>query len=142
LVVATGLSYSIAPAGAAKPPPPPIIHTVSVSVDTSCLATVTYTWSGFRGRSLVAEYELVDHTGGAFDFGIAFAYDPGVAGASGTGTKFFQLTVNGTSQVSRFAAIGRLGKFDHSGQFAETVPDAKATTLGPFNPSGCGFPIS
>lgn len=140
LVVLLVPVFAVLPAGAA--PPPGGTSTVTLDQDlTNCLFTVNYSWSGFKGRNLVAEYVLVNVTGTSIDLGIAYAYDTGVAGASGGGSKTFQLTVGGTSPPTRFRAIGRLGKFDRSGQFKETVPDAERTVLGAFN-TNCGSPIT
>lgn len=134
------LAAAVAPVGAGAAPPSPGTASISITVDANCLATVTYTWQGFKGKNLVAEYVVVNSTGTSFSIGLAYAYDTGVSG-TGSGTKTFQFTAGGTSPATRFGAIGRLGKFDRNGQFQETKPDAERTALGPFNPNGCGYPV-
>ena len=125
----------------AAPPGGGGTKSVSVTVDANCLATVTYSWSGFKGRNLVAELVLAEPAG-SISLGLAYGYVTGLTGGSGTASASFQLTVGGSSPAARFGAIGRLGKFDRRGLFQETVDAAQATALGPFNPNGCGYPIS
>jgi len=142
LATVAALAANVTPAQAAKPPPPPPpSSSLTFEIDSSCLVTVGYTWSGFKGKNLTAEYELVDHTGLPLDLGIAFRYDNGVSG-TGSGSKDFQMTPNGSNPVTQFAAIGRLGKTDRIGTFTETVPDARATFSYAANPFSCGFPIT
>ena len=141
LATVAALCCTVVPAQAAKPPPPPPpSSSLTFEIDSNCLVTVGYTWSGFKGKNLTAEYELVDHTGLPLDLGIAFGYDPGVSG-TGSGSKDFHLTPNGTNPVTQFAAIGRLGKTDRIGTFTETVPEARATFTYAPNLFSCGFPI-
>lgn len=139
ILSAAALALLALPASSA--PPASGTSSVSITVGSNCLATVTYSWQGFKGKNLVAEYVVVDHTGLSLDYGLAYAYDTGVTG-TGSGTKTFQFTVGGSSPARQFGAIGRLGKFDRYGQFKETLPAAKATSLGPFNSNGCGYPVS
>ena len=144
LAVASTLLVAIAamPIGAsAAPPSGGGTSSVSVSVDADCLATVTYSWQGFKGKNLVAELVLAEPAG-SISFGLAYEYVTGLAGTSGTAVTQFQLTIGGTDQPVRFGAIGRLGKFDRNGLYKETIAAAQATGLGPSNSNGCGYPIS
>lgn len=136
------LALAAGPIGTSAAPPSGGTASVSITVDANCLATITYTWQGFKGRSLVAEVGLLDITGSSLNIGLAYAYATGKLGSTDSTTAQFQLTAGGTDPAARFGAVGRLGKFDRIGQFKETLPAAEATRIGPFNPNGCGDPIT
>lgn len=63
--------------------------TMSVS---GCDFTVTYTWSGFRGKDLIASFGPYEHTS-TLDISIQLENDQGQAG-SGSATHVFHLVAN------------------------------------------------
>jgi hypothetical protein len=77
-------------------PPPPATTTASVTFthDGGCLVTVTYTWSGFKGRELFALYGVRWAGPGGTVFGINVQAYP-VAG-SGSASHQFDLGGHGT----------------------------------------------
>jgi hypothetical protein len=79
--------------------PPPAVATATFTDNGGCSVTVTYTWSGFKGHDLAAQYEVVwpGPTGGT-QFGLPFQAFP-VTG-SGTSSHTFDLTGKGSHTYS------------------------------------------
>lgn len=74
--------------------PPPPAATAAFTDDGGCTVTVTYTWSGFKGRNLIAQYGVQWAGPGGTQFGIQFQAFP-VTG-SGTSSHTFDLTGYGS----------------------------------------------
>jgi hypothetical protein len=85
-------TWMVVPAGG-QPPPPSGTASVTFTQDGGCTVTVTYTWSGFKGRDLVAHYGVRWAGPGGTVFGIHVQAYP-VTG-SGTASHTFDLTGHG-----------------------------------------------
>ena len=79
---------------AARPAAPSTSTTVSVQ--NTCDITVTYTWSGFKGRNLIANVGVFYRGGGNLDVGISNFSVEGQAGSAGSVSHTFTLTANAT----------------------------------------------
>ena len=75
-------------------PPPPAATAAVTFTDGGCSVTVAYTWSGFNGRDLTAQYGVRWAGTGGTVFGISFLAFP-VTG-SGTSSHTFDLTGHGS----------------------------------------------
>jgi hypothetical protein len=75
----------------------------------NCSVEVTYTWSGFKGSALMAEYGVLWPGEGGIHFALLFTFYP-VSG-SGTSSHTFDLTGRGTNTYSGFGLlINKQGK--------------------------------
>jgi hypothetical protein len=79
-VLVLASTWMVVPAGG-QPPPPSGTASVTLTQDGGCTVTVAYTWTGFKGRDLVAQYGVRWAGPGGTVFGIhAQAYpSPGAA---------------------------------------------------------------
>ena len=73
--------------------PPAGTATVSFTDNGGCSVTVTYTWSGFRGRDLTAAYGVVVSLGGGAEWWLLDTVD---AAGNGTASDTFDLTGSGS----------------------------------------------
>jgi hypothetical protein len=81
------------PAGGKPPPPPSGTATATITHNGGCSVTVTYSWSGFSGRNLVAQFGVRWPGEWGIVFGINTQRYP-VTG-SGSATNTFDLTGHG-----------------------------------------------
>jgi hypothetical protein len=82
--------------------PPGGTASVSFTDNGDCTATVTYSWSGFKGRDLSAWYGVFWSSGGSADVWLLVKLD---ATESGTSSHTFDLTGGG---AHTYAGGGRL----------------------------------
>jgi hypothetical protein len=73
--------------------PPSGMATVSFTDNGACSVTVTYTWSGFKGRDLSASVGVVRSLGGGAELWLYVMVD---AAGSGTASHTFDLTGRGS----------------------------------------------
>ena len=78
-------------------PAPPSSSSATVSVRNSCEITVTYTWSGLKGRNLIASAGVFYRGNGGLDVGVANFNFEGQVGAGGSVSHTFTLTANATT---------------------------------------------
>jgi hypothetical protein len=98
LVVASLLLLLALPLTALPAAAAPAVATVTLTDNGDCSVTVTYTWSGFNGHNLTAEYAVVWPADAGGQFGLLFQTFP-VAG-SGTSSHTFDLTGHGSHTYS------------------------------------------
>jgi hypothetical protein len=88
-----------APSAATTPPAGTSTTTMTVN---GCEFTVTYTWSGFTGRNLIASFGLYKRVG-TLDESFNLSNVEGQMGKSGSLTHTFQLTANASASRSILA---------------------------------------
>ncbi len=93
LVVVLLASTAMAMPAGGQPQPATGTASVTLTHDGGCTVTVTYTWSGFKGRDLIAQYGVRWPGPGGTVFGIHVQAYP-VTG-SGTASHTFDLTGHG-----------------------------------------------
>jgi hypothetical protein len=94
LVLAVASTLVALPAQGKPPAPSPATATVTLTPGGGCLVTVTYAWSGFKGRGLAALYGVRWAGPGGTVFGINVQEYP--IGSSGSASHQFDLSGHGT----------------------------------------------
>lgn len=92
------LALPLVPMPAAAQPAQPVA-TTTLTDEGGCSVRVTYTWSGFNGQNLIAQYGVVWPAGGGAQYGLIVQVR-GVTGSSGTLSETFDLTGYGTNAYS------------------------------------------
>ena len=101
LLLLLALTVVVLPANGA--PPATGTATVTLTEGPGCSVTVTYTWSGFKGTDLRAQYGLTWPAGGGAQWKLLFTAFP-VTG-NGTSSHAFDLTEYGSNTYSGFGNL-------------------------------------
>ena len=110
-----------APSSATTPLSPTSTTTMTVS---GCDFTVTYTWSGFNGRELIATFGLYQRVG-TLDQSFNLMNVEGQLGKSGTVTHTFKLTAGATGGRS---ILGR-GSLVESRKYSQVSGSSSASSM-------------
>ena len=132
------LSLFAVPADAGKPQP--ATATTSISSLGTCVFTVTYTWSGFRGTDLQAELALGYKALGGARVVFAWTFVPSQIGASGSVSATFTLT--GTPTTQEYFGFGELFGSSNKDPSGLTAVKDSAANSAFLAPESCGSDVS
>ena len=129
LLLLVAVSFTAPPANGAPAPPS---ASISKGVN-GCDFTVTYTWSGFKGK-VAPSVRLVEQTGTPLDLGIAYFDGAETSGRTGSVTHVFHLTADAHAARNVYAR----GSLMKGGAEVSGSRKDSSITFG----STCGDPIT